>query len=724
MCGRRAVSAVVLLLFLCAAHALEVALQAPLTVLVRAPGTVTPGAHLVADLIIPADAPADLGLGVYVSDRHGRWFQHALAVKPVPGPMRLRLPLADSGFLSEPVGAAWTPDAAAVMAKAGLYLWSASASRSVLRIDGLRLEATAPSPGADSRQLLDLTPPRGNAVTGTRWELSLRPQPFPANPYDTEEFRVDALVTCPDGSEQRIPGFFAEPMARHDRGDREELTPNAAGRFTVRFRPRQPGTHRMRLEARWQGGTVRSVALPDCVVSGQPWDDYVRVDAGDPRFLSRSGRFVWPLGPNLRSVNDLRSQENLQTRLTPDRGSFAYDAYLERFAAHGVTSVEVWLSSWNLALEWRADWPPFHGQGRYSQENAWKLDHLLDRCAALGLGVVLVIDNHGKASIRSDAQWADNPYNRERGGRLKEVEAVFTDPWAKAGQEELRRYLVARYADHPALMMWKLWSEVNLTNGTQEALRAWHQQAAAHLRRIDTYRHPVTTHWSQDYHIVDRVIAALPEIDVIAIDAYHGPGRALASLLVEGLYHSARGLARFNKPVIITEFGAQWNAGAAEQVAAEHALGPWVGLVTGYAASPKLWWFEWLDQGARFAPYQALSRFIAGEDLRGKEWNSAAFTPTSQHGTLWSRVWYRPGRMLGYVLDSSWGLKGGEATRQTGVRLPVASSSAAGAMRVEWWDADTGLIITTTDFTHPGGELVLTPPPFQRHLAFKFMRLP
>jgi hypothetical protein len=43
-------------------------------------------------------------------------------------------------------------------------------------------------------------------------------------------------------------------------------------------------------------------------------------------------------------------------------------------------------------------------------------------------------------------------------------------------------------------------------------------------------------------------------------------------------------------------------------------------------------------------------------------------------------------------------------------------------MGVSWWDADTGIERSHDDFTHPGGELRLTAPPWSRHLAFKLWR--
>src|SRR5260221_13131771 len=66
--------------------ALELPLQAPLTSMARYPGPV-PGGDLVirAMLVAPEDAPPDLGVGAFVSDRHGRWFQQCRPGALAPG---------------------------------------------------------------------------------------------------------------------------------------------------------------------------------------------------------------------------------------------------------------------------------------------------------------------------------------------------------------------------------------------------------------------------------------------------------------------------------------------------------------------------------------------------------------------------------------------------------------------------------------------------------------
>jgi hypothetical protein len=717
----------------------EITLQAPLTTLVRVPGAVTAGgAKLTARVTVPAGAPVDLGVGAFRSDEHRTWFQRLAPLRLTVGVHQVEISLASTDAAVGSDGQ-WNTAQAEVATRGGLFFWSASSSRAVVAVDDLRVTPVA-SPAAAPR-LSGVDYP-ATATTGTRWELSCLPLPFPANPYDPAQFALDLVVTTPSGVSQRIPGFGIQPMRTADRGDREEVIPSGSERFGVRFRPREPGLHALRLEARWNGaadgtsgGRLLTYDLPPLTVSGPPWDGYVRVDRRDPRFFSVDGAVFWPLGPNLRAVTDPRCAERLGSIATPDRGTLAYQDYLARLAPSGANAAELWLSSWNLALEWRSDWPEFHGLGRYSQERAWRLDRLLDLASASGLRFNVVINNHGQLSENTDREWHNNPYQREAGGFLDGATEFFSDPRALARQQNLRRYLVARFADHPAIMGWKLLSEQDLTAAGRDRrvdlLAQWHADAAVRWKALDSYGHPLTTHWSGSWRSVSPQVASLPGLDFLTIDAYHEtlqPGSGRGELLADLLSASTGrrgGLSRFGKPVLVSEFGGNWDACPEPQMIAEHASGGFCALVTGHAGGPMLWWFEWIDQGGRFGPYRALANFVAGEDPRHPQGQSLTlFAEDRQAGSaaFWCRAWSRPGRMLGYVLEESWQATGAMPPGRTATSIQIGDQIAPGTMHVSWWDADTGREISRSTHAHPGGRLALTAPPWSKHLAFKLWR--
>lgn len=733
---------IIVLILLLAANVrcedLVVPLLAPLSTVVEAKDAPMGDKRIEVELTVPADAPADLGIGAWTADRHGRWFQQFRPGTLPPGRHLLSMSLnAGDDLLAQSDLLAWTPDLSATSNRAGIVLWSGATSAARVVVHRLVAVATGAESGSEAcvpalgELRLDGSVPDAGVCqvrAGERWNLSVLPRPLPDNPYDTDRFRLDLVVTEPDGREVGIPGFWDEPMDSHDRGDREDMTPAGPGCFRVRYRPLTPGRCRLRLEAVWSDGVVIRQALPDLEVTGAACDPFVRVDPQDPRFFSIAGRFHWPVGINTNSTYDVRCRDVCRTRLTPPRGSLVYRTLFERFAAVGIDTCEIWMSSWNLALEWRAEWPGYRGVGRFSQANANRLDRVLDDAWAHGIRINLVINNHGQASARSDREWKDNPWSTLAGGPLTESAQVFEAPVVRAGQERLRRYLIARYADHPAVLGWKLWSEVNLTGARGEAVVTWHDEAAKRWHALDVYRHPVSTHWAGDYRSVNQGIAALADIDYLCINAYRhgardGAWAPVAPLLTASTTHATAGLHRWKKPILTTEYGGSAGQSPDGVRDADLRTAAWAAFVSGHGGSPMMWWWEWIDQGGRWAPFTAISRFIAGEDLRGAEAQGVALAAAAGSQALWAFGWYRPGRMLIYLQEPGWAGKGGDASTTTAARITIANDAKPGTMAWEWWHADQGVVIARGGIEHPGGRLEIALPPFAGHLAGKLWRV-
>lgn len=695
-------------------------LSGPFATVLQVPlGQLTAPNRIEAVVLVPDGAPDDLTVGVVAVDHQHGWFQPAVAQHLRPGINRVAFTVDQrSALVSEPAGGDWTASSLATTERVSLAFSTAATQPLRLIVGGITGKPVAVA-GSSKHHLLAVETSSPTAATGERWILSLRPDPFPANPFDPDDFRLDLVVTTPDGRQQLLPGFYAEDMVPTDRGDRERLRP-AGGSFQIRFRPSLPGTHRLALQASWRDERrVLRCELPALEVRGAPWDGYVHVDPKDQRFFTAGGAFFWPVGPNLRSVWDLRSRERMRTRLTPDRGSLAYVAYLRRFAAAGANACEIWMSAWNLALEWRQDWPGFSGVGRYNQENAWRLDRILDAAWAEGMRVNLVINNHGQASEKTDQEWSNNPYSRAAGGNLITADQFFTDPWALRGQDKLRRYIVGRYADHPAVMGWKLWTEMDLTSGRAN-LQPWHDQAVRRWHELDMYGHPVASHWCGDYTHPSEGIVRL--LDYVCIDAYHddkpnNPYRLVHRLLRDSTQAPDRGLARMSRPVLVTEYGGNWSGTRNDELmAVDHASGAWTAFVSGHAGAPMLWWFEWVDQGNRFTPYQAIRRFTAGEDLRGD--GRAVSVRVGRPDALWAAAWRTRTRLFGYAIDERWAGDGSTAG-QVYAELSIDDGWTGDGATCEWWDPDLGTIIASQRISAPGGTLRLTPPAFRRHIAWK-----
>lgn len=717
----------------------EVVLDTP-SAAVRSPGRCVLGVELRSPLstvveldAVPATASdlrvvldgqlAGAGLAAWRADRHGRWFQRIAAAQLRDGRQEASVDLSvDAPLLPVGHGAAWNPATAAESPRAGLLIYADRPLTGRVRIE-TRWQGMEGAPRPPHLEMLRPQPSR--IATGQRTGLSVRPVPFPDWPLDQDRFALDLAVTGPDGSTTRYAGFVDQPFRRIDRGDREDLLADGPPCFSVRWRAGRPGTHRLRLEARWEGGRQAAIDLPPVEATGPAWDDIARVDAGDPRFLSSQGAFVWPIGQNLNSTYDVRSRGALDTRLTPDRGTFTREAFLSRLAAAGGTGAETWLSPWNLGLEWTDDWRGYHGAGRPNLGNAWALDRYLDLAERNGMRIVVSIFNHGQGRDGSGAEddWPHHPWRRANGGWLDGPPGLFTDARARKRQSDLFRYLAARWGDSPAVLAWKLWAEVNLVHAPIEQVRSWHVDAAALFDRHDPWRHPVTTHWCGDWRNPDPEISAQPGMRMLTIDAYHGGETMVAELLGQSTRSASGrdGLWGYGKPILVTEYGGSAGACPSPRMEAEHAVGGWAAFVHGHAGAPMLWWFEWIDQGDRYAPFGALRRFTAGEDLRDPQARAVAPAMRAGSGRIWCRAWQRKGRMLGYAVDHGWAMQGGDANERSGGQIEFGSVNP-GPMTLQWWDADRGTVVSALRLDHAGGQLRADVPAFRRHIAFKLWR--
>jgi len=695
---------------------LQVPMGGPLVARSTIPGATVGWRRVRAHITVPPEAAGRIGCGAWAGDPHGTWYQRILPGRLPVGTSEQIIDL-DAAATSEPMPGRFDEVAAAANARTGLIFWSDGGLPVNLVVSAtVEYLPSAEGKSASNPGGLINVFDGGELHTGQRWEAGFRPHPLPADPFDPEAFSAVLTVTEPDGQERKCQAFWTEPQDLAEGGDREDARRQGPGHFAVRYRPQQPGLHHLRLTARWADGSQAAWDLGERTAMGEVWDKYVQVDKQDPRFFQVGGRWWWPVGLNLRSPYDLRSEAELGTTLGWNRGSQWYAERFDQLAVAGADAAEVWLAGWNLGLEWNANWQGFGGVGHYNQQNAARLDAVLDAAWTRGIRLKLVIYNHGQGSQGSDAEWDRSPFNVNNGGFLSGAAGLFRETRALAAQARYRGYLAARYGDHPAVMCWKLWSEVQLTEAG-DATKDWHRQACASWAEVDPWHHPLTTHWAGTWHAVDGDVARLPGLDFITIDAYRGGGAA-APLLAESLLRPSwvKG-----KPVLVSEYGGDWSACPEPRMRADHASGAWVALVTGHAGSPMLWWHEWVAQKGGWAPYGAIRRFLAGEDLRGKEASSIA-VQLEPSRDLWARAWRRPGRLLGYVCDLAWATDGGAGSRRAGITLRVGDQIAPGTMTVTWWDADLGTVGSAENIIHSGGPLRIAIPTFQRHVAFKLVR--
>lgn len=335
------------------------------------------------------------------------------------------------------------------------------------------------------------------------------------NPFARE---IDALVDLPGERRLRIPAFSL---------DGRDL-------WAVRVRVDREGVYRLvALEEPERGENRAPTLVPEGVLSAhcapRPSHGFVRVAADDPRhFAFDDGTPYTPLGVNLAWVFD----ENYETPF----------AELER---QHLNWSRLWMAHWGASnLEWTdKKRGPSPKPGTYDLGVARFWDATVASAERHGVYFQLVFQHHGQYSTEVNPSWEDNPWNARNGGFLERPSEFFSSPEARRLAKQKLRYSTARWGYSTSIMAWELFNEAMFTDayrldGQEQAVADWHAEMAAYLRKIDPYRHLVTTSLNEldspvykamDYlqpHIyaLDMVSAMrrIPGAEAIAKPAFYG----------------------------------------------------------------------------------------------------------------------------------------------------------------------------------------------------------
>jgi hypothetical protein len=453
-------------------------------------------------------------------------------------------------------------------------------------------------------------------------------EPKPANPFDPREIDLVGVFHAPSGQTATVPAFYYLPYAR-SQGEqgREVLTPAGTGQFRIRFAGREVGAYTYEVLAQGAGG-ARELASGRFRVGPSERTGYVRIDAKSRRnFELDSGHPYLAIGENM---------------CWPDRGgTYDYDNWMGKLAAHGGNYIRLWLiNDWNqLGLENRSETPEGdeNGLGRYTQQAAWRVDHILETGERLGVRALMCIDSFNSLSSGGHGNWGHSPYNAANGGPCQQPSDFFVNPEAKRLFKQRLRYLVARWGYSTSVLGWEFWNEVDLTDGYESgAVAAWHKEMAEYLRAIDPWQHPITTSYSRTEG--DPVVDGLPQLDFVQTHNYGA--RDIAGMVIDW---TRRQLNRYGKPYYLGEYGADVRGSSTDPEGVQLHNGLWAGLLSGGPATAVLWYWDWVERRdlyREFAPAAAFARDVdwAAEDYRPLEPVGLRYAGGSQPGTFGTLV--------------------------------------------------------------------------------------
>ena len=405
---------------------------------------------------------------------------------------------------------------------------------------------------------------RNKGGKGAATELALQGLPTSENPFDPNYADVIAKVTDPSGNSFSIPMYWYqgyEIVASYNQlSNRKVGNPE----WRLKFRPTALGDFRIQVTAKINGQVIQVPQFTFAALEKAPEPIKIR----GRNFVQGEEIFI-PFAYNIAWAN--RYEEISK-----------YERWFKSASANGVNVARVWMASWSLGIEWNDT-----GLGDYTKrlDRAWALDQVFRIAAKYGVGIDLVLINHGAFSESTNPEWFANPYKELNGGPISNPGEFATNSIARKFWEQRLRYITARWAGEPALFTWEWWNEVNFTPISGQVLTDWITWSDSLLKKWDPYKSLTTTSWSsgaslQDWSVVDYAVTHVYD-DKDPIKTLAAQATALREAVP-------------NKPILVGEMGS----GTVTEDPFTDPYGlhlhnaHWAATFVGFGAPASYWWWD------------------------------------------------------------------------------------------------------------------------------------
>lgn len=424
---------------------------------------------------------------------------------------------------------------------------------------------------------------QGGKVAAT--ELALLGLPTSENPFDPTYADVIATVTDPTGHSFSIPMYWYqgyEIVASYNQlSNRKVGNPE----WRLKFRPTNIGNFTIKVQARINGQSIQVPQFTFTATETSPEP----IKTKGRNFVQGDQIFI-PFAYNIAWAN--RYEEIAK-----------YERWFKAASSNGVNVARVWMASWSLGIEWNDT-----GLGDYTKrlDRAWALDQVFRIGAKYGIGIDLVLINHGAFSESTNPEWFANPYNELNGGPIVNPGDFATDAMARRFWEQRLRYITARWAGEPALFTWEWWNEVNFTPISGQVLTDWIKWSDSLLKKWDPYKSLTTTSWSsgaslQDWSVVDYAVTHVYD-DKDPIRTLSAQATALREAVP-------------NQPILVGEMGS----GTVTEDPFTDPYGlhlhnaHWAATFVGFGAPASYWWWDiYVDPLNLWSLTKGLSLLVKG----------------------------------------------------------------------------------------------------------------
>ncbi|MCB1127024.1 MAG: DUF5060 domain-containing protein, partial [Verrucomicrobiae bacterium] len=441
-------------------------------------------------------------------------------------------------------------------------------------------------------------------------ELEVTGVPAVSNPFDPDVIRLDATFHPPSGTDRRVPGFWYQPYTSRQQNGSEVLSRDGVAGWRLRFTPVEPGQHEVEVEVQLDGASTGSArfefevpAATDPVPKGfarvAPNRRHFETDQADP--LPLIGHCVcWH----------------------HNRGTEDYVDWFDAMAGVGENYTRLWMCPWAFGIETEPD-----AGTDYRLDRAWQLDRVFTLAAAKGIWLMLCFDYHGMFETEPDFwggndNWKINPYNAANGGPCADQKEFFSLPAAKEMYRKRLRYLIARYGAFPNLLAWQFFNEIdNVYRHLNPAtVASWHQEMGLWLKANDPWQHLVTTSLTGGSERPE--IWGLPAMDFSMYHSYAQtrPAEALPQIV-------SRFLTRYQKPMMVGEFGTDWRGWNREQDPHLRGWrqGIWAPALSGAVGNSMSWWWESIHSENLYGTFGVLKQFLGRSGFARGTWTPINF---------------------------------------------------------------------------------------------------
>lgn len=514
------------------------------------------------------------------------------------------------------------------------------------------------------------------------FELTVNLTTFVVDPY---RVRLSAHFTSPSGRNITIYCFASHAQ------------------WKVRFTPTEVGNYSYYLttDEGKEDGLSTTPQTFTCVDSDNR--GFIRISENNGRyFIFDNGEPFFLIGINKGWIFDTEGNRG-DGYPSETMTHWNAERYFVEMEAHGINLVRVWMCSWHLNIESKTT-----KLGRYDENEADKLDYLLQLCERYKVRLMLVFLTFTDfSSIHGSKFNDDNPYSSTNGGPCNQPVDFFTNEKAKWYIKKRIGYILNRWGHSPYIFAWELWNEVDLVSGAEEShWLPWHEEIAEHIRQHDPYGHSITTSLSGDKIFLNTFRSNA--VDIVQLHTYKEDyGTKIAEVLKEYL----ETLVTYGKPVLIGEFGTK----IPTQKASHTHNGIWSSVALGSSGSALVWSSHIRDDygdmtDEMFDSYLSLSRFVS--DLNFSSPNVRPAVVSIEGGGITA---------YGTTADKLsiiW-LTGGDPTTELKNLMVNVSDLSSGKIGIVWYDDHLGVVISMEEGQVIGGKVRLQAPPFREGLALK-----